>query len=46
MDDEEPYLGGGGGGLGVPVVSYAPRPMLFACDSLTIMLLMGSSAAL
>jgi hypothetical protein len=40
------YFGCGGGGLGVPVVSYAPRPMLFACDSLIIMLLKGASAAL
>jgi hypothetical protein len=36
-----PYLGGGGGGLGVPVVSYAPRPMLLDSDSLKIMLLMS-----
>ncbi|KAF2455869.1 hypothetical protein BDY21DRAFT_365101 [Lineolata rhizophorae] len=32
-------LGGGGGGFGVPVVSYAPRPMLnIAEESRTIML--------
>jgi hypothetical protein len=28
----------GGGGFGVPVVSYAPRPILWLSDSLRIML--------
>jgi hypothetical protein len=45
-DGVEHYLGCGGGGFGVPVVSYAPRPMLLASDSLVIMLLMSVWAAL
>ncbi|KAF2009237.1 hypothetical protein BU24DRAFT_468217 [Aaosphaeria arxii CBS 175.79] len=34
-------LGFGGGGFGVPVVSYAPRPMLEDSDSLRIILKFG-----
>ena len=33
------YFGGGGGGLGQPVVSYAPRPMLVDSHSRSIILL-------
>lgn len=32
------YRGFGGGGFGIPVVSYAPRPMLQDCTSLVIIL--------
>lgn len=35
-----PYLGGGEGGLGVPVVSYAPRPMLVDSFSLAIIVVL------
>lgn len=41
-EHEASYLGCGGVGLTVPVVSYAPRPMLLDSGSLRIMLLMGS----
>lgn len=34
-----PYFGGGGG-LGAPVVSYAPRPMLFDSFSLAIIVVL------
>lgn len=34
-------LGGGGCGFGVPVVSYAPRPMLLDSDSLSIIVSLG-----
>lgn len=34
-----PYFGGGGG-LGVPVVSYAPRPMLLDLFSLEIIVVL------
>ena len=41
-----PYFGGGGG-LGAPVVSYAPRPMLLDSFSLAIIVvLVGVSSAL
>lgn len=33
-----PYLGFGGGGLGTPVVSYAPRPILQELTSMEIIM--------
>lgn len=43
-DRRGPYFGGGGG-LGVPVVSYAPRPMLLDSFSLAIIVVIEAWSA-